>query len=243
MDIKKVIGSRINEALAFSNKKQKELAAHLGVPDNTISYFCSGKRVPNAEQIIKISKFLGVSSDFLLGLSGNKTTEPKLKSACEYIGLRDDAVEMLHYNFAEFLTPLFDDSFYNNPEDIHKDKLKKISIASDFITSGVFLCFVECVCDLDNTSINWFEQCKNDILKAGVNCLLSKESRKLSKDCEILRLEINKIINVFIQIYDKRYKNENIVLYPEDETFSELKKAILSKMEAEQNGKHNTSKE
>ena len=76
-----------------------------------------------------------------------------------------------------------------------------------------------------------------------MNFLRSEESRKLSKDCEILRLEINKIINVFIQIYDKRYKNENIVLYPEDETFSELKKAILSKMEAEQRGEHNPSKE
>lgn len=95
MDTKKVIGSRINEALAFSNKKQKELAAHLGVPDNTISYFCSGKRVPNAEQIIEISKFLGVSADFLLGLTGNKTTEPKLQSACEYTGLNEEAIENL----------------------------------------------------------------------------------------------------------------------------------------------------
>ena len=243
MDTKKVIGSRINEALAFSNKKQKELAAHLGVPDNTISYFCSGKRVPNAEQIIEISKFLGVSADFLLGLSGNKTTEPKLKSACEYIGLNDDAVEMLHYNFVEFLSPLLDDSFYSNPEDILKDKFKKISIASEFISSGLFLCLIEYVCDLENTSTNWLELCKNDIQKNGVDCVRSDESAKLSNECEIINLNISKTTNLFAQKHDKRYKNEKIVLYPEHETFLELKKEILSKMEAEQNGEHNPPKE
>lgn len=101
MDTKKVIGSRINEALAFSNKKQKELAAHLGVPDNTISYFCSGKRVPNAEQIIEISKFLGVSADFLLGLTKNTTTDSDLKAVCDYTGLTDEAVKKIVYARSE----------------------------------------------------------------------------------------------------------------------------------------------
>ena len=39
MDNRKVIGQRINSALAAANIKQKELAAALGVTDNTISYF------------------------------------------------------------------------------------------------------------------------------------------------------------------------------------------------------------
>lgn len=95
MDNRTVIGSRINSALASSNKKQKELAAHLGVPDNTISYFCSGKRVPNAEQIIEISKFLDVSSDYLLGLTENATTDTDLKAVCDYTGLNDKAVTNL----------------------------------------------------------------------------------------------------------------------------------------------------
>lgn len=89
MDNRTVIGSRINSALAFSNKKQKELAAHLGVPDNTISYFCSGKRVPNAEQIIEISKYLGVSSDYILGLTDNLTTDKDLDDISKYTGLNE----------------------------------------------------------------------------------------------------------------------------------------------------------
>lgn len=95
MDNRTVIGSRINSALAFSNKKQKELAAHLGVQDNTISYFCSGKRVPNAEQIIEISKFLGVSSDYILGLTNNITTDKDLDDISKYTGLNEMALKYI----------------------------------------------------------------------------------------------------------------------------------------------------
>lgn len=95
MNNRTVIGSRINSALAFSNKKQKELASHLGVPDNTISYFCSGKRVPNAEQIIEISKFLGVSSDYLLGLTESKPIDEDIKIVSAYTGLDDKAIAFI----------------------------------------------------------------------------------------------------------------------------------------------------
>ena len=44
MDSKKQFGIRLNSALAKRNMKQKELAAALGVTDNTVSYFCSGSR-------------------------------------------------------------------------------------------------------------------------------------------------------------------------------------------------------
>lgn len=69
-DIKyrKQIGQRIYCALVSKNIKQYELAKAIGVTDNTISYFVSGKRTPNTEQIIKIAVFLNVSADYLLGL-------------------------------------------------------------------------------------------------------------------------------------------------------------------------------
>lgn len=110
MDNRTVIGSRINSALAFSNKKQKELAAHLGIPDNTISYFCSGKRVPNAEQIIEIAKFLNVSADYLLGLTDNKTTDIDLQAVCKYTGLNENAIENIrkYYDLHSYDSDYFD---------------------------------------------------------------------------------------------------------------------------------------
>ena len=92
MNSKKVIGCRINTALALKNMKQKELAQKLGVTDNTISYFCNGERVPNTLQLIEISKILDVSADYLLGLSSESTTDKELSAVCEYTGLSEKSV-------------------------------------------------------------------------------------------------------------------------------------------------------
>lgn len=91
----KTIGQRLNAALAEKDVKQKELAKYLAVTDNTVSYWCSGKRTPNTEQIIKISNRLDVSTDYLLGLSEPKTRDDDLKFVCEYTGLSEDAVGVL----------------------------------------------------------------------------------------------------------------------------------------------------
>lgn len=98
---KKKIGERINAALANSDKLQKELAAHLGVPDNTISYFVSGKRTPNTEQIIKIAEFLNTSADYLLGITNVSTLtdtdeEKTIRTVCDYTGLSEKAVLILN---------------------------------------------------------------------------------------------------------------------------------------------------
>lgn len=94
-EISKAIGKRINALLAKKFKRQKDLATALGVNDNTISYFVSGKRMPNTEQIIKISDFFGVSADYLLGLSDTATTDKDVQFICEYTGLSERAIEVL----------------------------------------------------------------------------------------------------------------------------------------------------
>ena len=81
-----IIGQRINEALAFRNVKQKELAKELGVKDNVVSYWCSGTRTPNVQQIMQISKILNVSADYLTGISEAKTNNIELKAICNYTG-------------------------------------------------------------------------------------------------------------------------------------------------------------
>lgn len=99
-EISKAIGKRINALLAKKFKRQKDLATALGVNDNTISYFVSGKRMPNTEQIIKISDFFGVSADYLLGLSDTPTTDKDIQFICEYTGLSEKSVEKLHTKLA-----------------------------------------------------------------------------------------------------------------------------------------------
>lgn len=96
-----IIGQRINEALAFRNVKQKELAKELGVKDNVVSYWCSGSRVPNVQQIMQISNILNVSADYLTGISEAKTNDIEVKAICDYTGLTEDVIENLHAMLVE----------------------------------------------------------------------------------------------------------------------------------------------
>lgn len=105
------IGERINTALALRNIKQKELAKELGIKDNIVSYWCSGSRTPNTQQITEIAKFLNVSSDYLLGLTDTATTDMKLKSVCDYTGLEEKSVKLLYY-FNEHITRFINDMVY-----------------------------------------------------------------------------------------------------------------------------------
>lgn len=95
---KKRIGKRLNEILAKRGVLQKELAEHIGVPANTISYYLSGERSPDLEKLIEISKFLNISTDYLLGLSDEINIDIERNAASKYTDLSEKAVEVLHYN-------------------------------------------------------------------------------------------------------------------------------------------------
>lgn len=87
---KKIMGMRINELLAKRNKKQKDLAKELEVTDNTISYFVSGSRSPNIDQIIKIADYLNTTTDYLFGLTRNSI--PEYHDLGLLLGLSDKAI-------------------------------------------------------------------------------------------------------------------------------------------------------
>ena len=92
------IGDRISILLRKKGIKQKELAKHLGITDNTISYFCSGSRTPNTAQIKQIAEFFGTSTDYLFGLSEADTADTETKAICDYIGLSNEAVQIIRGN-------------------------------------------------------------------------------------------------------------------------------------------------
>jgi transcriptional regulator with XRE-family HTH domain len=92
---KKLIGTRINTALADRKISQKELADYLKVKPNVISYFCSGERTPNTEQLIMISIFLDVPTDFLLGRTKSYCKDEKEQIACNVTGLSDESIIQL----------------------------------------------------------------------------------------------------------------------------------------------------
>lgn len=97
---KKNIGKRLNEVLAQKGIMQKELAEHIGVTANTVSYYLSGERCPDIEKLIEIAKYLNITTDYLLGISDVKSIDTELKAVCEYTGLSEEAINNIrcHYD-------------------------------------------------------------------------------------------------------------------------------------------------
>lgn len=75
---------------------QQELADLLGIKREIVAYWENGTREPKAEQLYQISKALGVTSDYLLGLTDIQTLDPEKRSSQEYTGLSDDALSFFH---------------------------------------------------------------------------------------------------------------------------------------------------
>ncbi len=57
----------------------------------------NGERTPNADVVLALSDYYGVSADYLLGRNVPKSKDPDVKMICAYTGLSEAAVEVLHY--------------------------------------------------------------------------------------------------------------------------------------------------
>lgn len=90
---KKKIGTILNELLAERGILQKELAEHIGVTANTVSYYLSGDRCPDIDKIIEIAKYLNVSTDYLLGITDIKSPDTELTAVCNYTGLSESSIK------------------------------------------------------------------------------------------------------------------------------------------------------
>lgn len=93
---KKAIGQRINTLLADRKIEQRELAKRFKVKPNIISYWCSGERTPNHEQIFELAKMFGVSIDYIYGKTTVQSPDADTIAICEYTGLSEKALEKLH---------------------------------------------------------------------------------------------------------------------------------------------------
>lgn len=60
---------RLNETLKEKNLSQNALAQKIFMSQGVVNNYCTGKREPSLDVLISICKELGVSADYLLGLS------------------------------------------------------------------------------------------------------------------------------------------------------------------------------
>jgi len=66
---------RLREEREKRELKQAELAALAGLPATTISHFENGSRKPSFDNLRRLSKALGVGTDYLMGLEDGPGTD------------------------------------------------------------------------------------------------------------------------------------------------------------------------
>ena len=134
-----VFPTRLRETLKEKKVTQAELGALLGCSNQSVSLYCNGNTQPKIEDIVKISQFLGVSVDYLFGLSDIRTTDPATKSLCETLGLSNDSVELLQNDprAREVM------NFLTTQHMIHLEEEEKVNerYSTDYVDSIVILLY------------------------------------------------------------------------------------------------------
>jgi len=87
---------RLNQLLTNSGKTIVAFAEFLGTSRQSLGYYLNGERIPDAVMVKQICERCNVSADWLLGLSDTKKPDADLRTACEYTGLSEAAVDNLH---------------------------------------------------------------------------------------------------------------------------------------------------
>lgn len=93
--MKNTIGTRIAELRKASGEKQEELAEVLGCNRGSLANYETGKRTPDIETIIKIAQHYETTTDYILGVTNNKTVDTTVQAISDYTGLSDQAIEIL----------------------------------------------------------------------------------------------------------------------------------------------------
>lgn len=97
MDTMEYFSERLKKLREEKGISQTELGEALGISRSSISFYEKSERVPDIELLSDMARYFEVPVDYLLGLSNAKSTnEPELKAICDYTGLSEEAVKILH---------------------------------------------------------------------------------------------------------------------------------------------------
>lgn len=92
-----VFQQRLEDLKAERKLTNKEIADKAGVKEGAVSYWINGIKAPDAESLIKLSKGLNVSVDYLLGLLPRdvNTTNLKARYISKQLGISTESVRFL----------------------------------------------------------------------------------------------------------------------------------------------------
>lgn len=96
MSTSNAIPPRLREMMSASKTVQHELADAIGVTRTVVANWLNNRSRLSVENLSKIARYFGVTTDYLLGLTDVKRPEDAdLRAVCEYTGLSCEAVEVI----------------------------------------------------------------------------------------------------------------------------------------------------
>ena len=93
--INNIFAKRLNELIKEHKCTHDEIASVTNMTRQGVGKWVNGASVPDALAAAKVAKFFNVSSDYLLGLSDNKTSDVELSAFCRYSGISDWALSLI----------------------------------------------------------------------------------------------------------------------------------------------------
>ena len=96
----KTFGERLDDLIKSSGKTQKEVAVAAGITQSALSSYKKDSvdgnaRIPKSDIIIKLARYFGVSTDYLLGLTYIKSPRTEIREAANITGLSEDILNNL----------------------------------------------------------------------------------------------------------------------------------------------------
>ena len=192
-----MIGKRLKELRTSEGLTQQELAKILNVSSMSISFYENEQRKPDSDFIISVSKYFGVSTDYLLGLINAKDKENI--DISKVTGLNDFSLTILEQSLKET----------NNA-------------AAEFIDTvicgGDFLRFVNLINDKKEKKptidIDWSDICDKKLsdifdmdIEQRTTILNMLFPMNRFNACELRELEIEKYIDSIAKRLKEKYLN------------------------------------
>ena len=94
---------RLNQLLKDNHLFQTDLAKYVGYTTQAVSKWCRGENEPDLSSLIKIAKFFGVTTDYLLGMDCNNINDKDFEEI-EKIALRKVFVNAGYIKNTEYLS-------------------------------------------------------------------------------------------------------------------------------------------
>ncbi len=206
MNAKEIFSERLIKLREEKGLMRQKAADELGISRASLEYYEKGKRVPDIETLYNIAKHFGVSTDYLLGRTDNKTLDTELQAVCEYTGLNEEAIKSLKKAFAG--DPLGCLSKCENQE----YRKKCFKVLNWLLSAGYIEKIIDKLLLLRLDSKYYIDDLKktvepNDADKWGISInmdLVLEKDYQLNLEADVIRYQLTKIIEEISDYFDMR---------------------------------------